>query len=223
LTLSDSDEKNQKEDEEVALLIARLQSLGVLNLAREISDERFARRIVESQLILNSISSGMAAEEKLQNEIEERLLSLHSQLFDKAASYNSAIITLGYAGFFAIWSFVSTSLNPWDSKVVATLLGFSLLLFIGWTLTVAYVSAKQTSKIAIKNNGVYADRDQKIAAILEQENINNRSFMRLQSWWASVFIATVSTGFAAGIILLVTLLLNILEIDFSFHQIFFGP
>ncbi|WP_187430439.1 hypothetical protein ROLI_006000 [Roseobacter fucihabitans] len=99
------EDERAEEDRKVDALVDYVRSIGLERMARDISDERFVRRILDSQLWINSYNIQKSIEDERQTNIEERLITFQSQLFDKAASYNNIVITFGYAGFFCDMEF----------------------------------------------------------------------------------------------------------------------
>ena len=66
------------------------------------------------------------AAEKAKN----RIIEIHSKLFDKASSYSNLILLGGYAGAFTIWNYTKPQLPLKANIVSAILLGISLAVFI---------------------------------------------------------------------------------------------
>ena len=189
-------------------------------MAKDISDERFSRRMLDSQLWINSYESEKSIEDDRQSNIEQRLIALQSQMFDKAASYNNIVISFGYAGFFAIWNFVSDQLHSWDTALIALLLGASLLVFIAWTLIVSFHNSVSMRKIASAFTVEYENTEEKLQAVLTKEQEVAVSAFRLQKMWLFVFSFTVATGFLAGFLLIAIMMCRVLNIDFDLVNIF---
>ncbi len=59
------------------------------------------------------------------------------QVFQKLEAYSKTIITLGYAGLFAIWAFVKDYLSLRAALTTALLVGFSLMVYIAWEVASA--------------------------------------------------------------------------------------
>lgn len=210
-----SDQERAAEDRKVDDLVEYIRNLGLESLSKEISEERFARRILDSQLWINSYEFEKSIEEERQSNIEQRLIALQSQMFDKAANYNNIVISFGYAGFFAIWNFVSDEMHLWDTALIALLLGSSLLVFVFWTLVISYHNSKYSRDLA----GVYSldfdNTEEKVAAILAKEHELSVSALWLQKVWFYVFIFTIFTGFSAGVMLILLMFCRVLNFDFD--------
>lgn len=213
-----SEQNHEQEDHDIEALVSYIRGLGLEGLARDISDERFARRILENQVWLNSYDIQKSIEDDRQANMEQRLLSFQSQLFDKAANYNNIVISFGYAGFFAIWNFVSNDLHAWDTSLIAVLLGSSLLVFIGWTLTIAFLNSFSTRRIAAVYSKEFENKEEKIEAIAFEEELINRQHMKLQKVWFFVFFFTVATGFLAGIALILLMLGQVIGFPFDLYD-----
>lgn len=212
-------DNHKQEDHEIEALVSYIRGLGLEKLAQEISDERFAKKILENQVWINSYNLQRSIEDELQANLEQRLLAFQSQLFDKAASYNNIVISFGYAGFFAIWNFVSTDLHSWDTAVIAVLLGSSLLVFIGWTLTIAFLNSFSTRKLAAVYTKEFESKDEKLEAIALEEEQISRKHMKLLKAWFVVFFFTVTTGFLAGVALIVLMLGQVIGVPFNLFDL----
>lgn len=214
-----SDEERADEDRKVDALARYIKDLGLERMAKDISDERFARRMLDNQLWINSYDIQKTIDDDLRSNIEQRLISFQAQLFDKAATYNNIVITFGYAGFFAIWNFVSDRLHSWDTVFIALLLGSSLLIFISWTLTVSFQNAFAMRKLAKVYTMDFENTEDKVTAIVEEESKISLAQMKLQKVWLVVFLFTVATGFSAGLALIALMLCRVLGIDFDLFDI----
>jgi hypothetical protein len=206
------------EDTKDQELVAYLRSIGAKSLASELSDLRFKNRILEARRWVDFHEARMSYEEKLHDSLEERIIATQSQIFDKAQSYMNVIVTLGYAGFFAIWNFVRESILTWDSEIIAILLGLSLITFIAWTVFSVFITSKSSIEMAKILTGDYDDRESMLEAVLAKERATRRLALNLQKLWFPTFMFSVISGFGAGAILMVLLFFNILGYQFSFHD-----
>lgn len=213
---ADRDEEDAKDVE----LENYLYRIGAKSLAAELSDLRFRNRIIEAQRWLEAHEGRISYEEKLHNEIDKRLMSNDAVLFDKAQTYMNFVVTLGYAGFFAIWNFVRGFMEPWDMKLVAVMLGLSLLVFILWTLIAMVVSARAVTRVGAAIRGTLVDREQLLEAVQNAESKNLEIGLRLQRFWLPTFSVAVFLGVGAGLILFSLLLADILGYPFSIHGFF---
>ena len=67
-------------------------------------------------------------------EVVERLDTTVAQLFQKSQAYCTAVMTVGYASFFAIWAFSKTYLPETTTIHVALAMGLSILLFVAFVI-----------------------------------------------------------------------------------------
>ncbi|MDN5788244.1 hypothetical protein [Pseudorhodobacter sp.] len=161
------------------------------------------------------------SEEKALNELFDRQIEIQSALFDKSATYNNIVITFGYAGFFAIWAYARDELTRWDMQLVAALLGFSLLLFVIWTVVTSFfisIANIGMSKILMKEITASA----KLAEIKLFETRNERRQLRYFISWYWIFLVCVLTGFSSGILLMVLLILDLLGLKPSICGMLFS-
>ena len=212
----------EQEDRHDIQLSAYLRSIGATSLAAELDDLRFRNRIVEHQLWLESHHAKISEQELHREKYDQRLIENQAALFDKAQAYNNFVVTLGYAGFFGIWATVRGSMNPWDVKLLAVILGISLLLFIVWTIIQMLAVMKGTVALGEVIGTPHSSMEDHINAIVAQELENKRQTIRLQKMWRWFFVSTVITGFSAAIGLILLLMMDLLEIPFSFHDLFKG-
>lgn len=209
----------EQEDRRDEALAAYLRSIGAKSLAAEIDDLRFRTRMIESQHWIDDHLARMSAQEALQDTYDRKLIANQASLFEKSQAYNNVILTLGYAGMFAIWNFIRDQMDPWDMKLIALLIGSSLVLFIGWTIFQMVLIARAAVAHSAVLAQVFPTMDEHIEAITECEAAVRRGALRFQRVWLWIFIPTVVLGFAAAVCLLSLLLAGVLEIPFALHQI----
>ncbi|MBW4707124.1 hypothetical protein KX928_04925 [Roseobacter sp. YSTF-M11] len=148
----------------------------------------------------------------------DQLIDIQSKLFDKVATYNNVVVTLGYAGFFAIWNYVSTDLGVADTRLVAIMLGCSLFLFVGWVVVGSFQASQLNIGIAkVLNDPSLTpfERQEKLEAV--QLN-KSKSQLRYFAVWYWVFYCSAGLGFFAGGYLLLLLLLRIVGIEFGIQS-----
>ncbi|MFC3088276.1 hypothetical protein [Tabrizicola soli] len=129
--------KREAEDRHDAELADYLRRIGARSLAAELDDLRFRNRILEAQRWLDNHDALISEHALHREKYDQRLLANQAWVFDKAQTYNNFVVTLGYAGMFGIWSFVRDEMDPWDMKLIAVLLGSSLVMFMLWTMAQA--------------------------------------------------------------------------------------
>ena len=206
--------------EQIEDLGAYMQSLGQHKLARNIWHEKFLSRIVDSSLLAQRWEFESSFLDQREREIQETLISFQSKTFDKIQTYNNFIITLGYAGFFAIWSFVDSSLAEFDRILIACLLGFSLLVFIFSTLSQGFKLASLSRKASSVLMVDYEDRQELIDAWKKYEATTQKQALKSQKAYPFIFFGSAGTGFTAGVMLIAILFFKVIGFPFSFEQIF---
>lgn len=211
--------KRAEEDRKDAELVRWLRETGFERFSEDVSDLRFAHRVLEAQRWIDAHDFHLASELAMQETHEQRLVAMHTSIFDKAAAYNNIVITIGYAGFFAIWNLTRQELNGWDNIVIALLLGASILSFIAWTLLISLHNATAFKRMGAALIAESEDRQQRIDSINQVEFENGKAALRIQRWWLPVYVFTVGTGFTAGLMLLVLLFVQTLGLSFSFHDL----
>jgi hypothetical protein len=151
----------------------------------------------------------------------DRILELQSRSFDKVVTYNNVVLTLGYAGFFAIWNHFRGELHPWDSKALAALLGVSLLLFIFWIVLGSFRFSRQGIRMAKILNQSDVSVSERMRQLDDLGRVTAKSDMVYIASWYFVFTISLLSGFAAGLILLALVILNVAGIEFSAHGLLF--
>jgi hypothetical protein len=126
-------------------------------------------------------------------------IQTQEQTFQKAEAYSKTIITLGYAGLFALWAFVKDHLSPRAIVLTATLVGFSLLIYIIWEVALMFQRAWTNHQFnkALKESP--SNPGKAINDFNEQTRANQ---VRDTKLWLVVLALTVGPGFGGAIILL---------------------
>lgn len=208
--MSESENKQDQyekiEDEKTEALARYIESLGLESLARDISEERIVRRILESRIAYDYYSVQSEIWKDRSEKALERAVSAQALLFDKAASYNNVVLTLGYAGFFAIWNIVSNQLKPAENAVIGLSLGISLGIFISWTILISVLLTLKVRRYAVIAGTEFNTLSDEIEAHKQAEDKAKRASFRLQRFWPFVFFDTVLTSLFPGLLLLLELL-----------------
>lgn len=203
------------EDRAVKRVANYLESIGLERLARDISDEKIARRIVEGQMMLNDVIARSYIEERRAEELIERQLQISTKIFDQATSYNNFIVTIGYAGFFAIWNFLQEVVQLNDSALIGILLGVSILAFTSWVLINVIANMNHMTRVSTAFSQEHSSNEEKLEAIHKVDLRNQISAMRLMKAWHYFFVTALVSGFSAGIILLILLFSFVIGENFS--------
>ena len=210
--------KWQAEDDELEILLGRLRQLGVHKLAHEISEERFARRVFESRMLYDYYSVQEAIWADRSNRALEDAVKAQSLLFDKAAAYNNVVSTLGYAGFFGIWTIVAPSLQASANAFVALMLGFSLAVFVWSTISTSIRLAFNSRRFAIIAGSDFKTHDEEIQAHRNAEDKINRANLIAQKQWPYIFSASILPAVVAGFYLFGEFILQIVGVDYTFFD-----
>lgn len=142
-------------------------------------------------------------------------LATTAALFDKSSSYNNVVSTLGYAGFFFIWNFCHDSMTNAQNAFVGVFLGFSLLVFISWTLLISVVTAQMVRWRAAVLEVDHGSRQELLEAVNEVNLRVKSRELELSKYWLPVFCVSVGTALAAGIFLLALLFSQMTGLDLS--------
>jgi|ERR1700694_1637770 len=118
---------------------------------------------------------------------------------DKASNYSRLVMTLGYGGFFAIWSGTKQYLSPKYVVLSALFLMISALLFIAYQVVeAACVSHLYVGLVKVTN----ADEKAWAEAARNYDKRSRRIGRILAGVWPPTFYVSAVTGFAGVFILL---------------------
>lgn len=208
-----SSEKAPDEDEKVGSLIDYFYRIGQPRLAQEINNEHFGRKINEILTETRFAELDQQLLEIRQSRFLEDQISIQSATFDKASSYNNIVLTLGYAGFFAIWNMVATELSVQVNTWVGFLLGVSLFAFVVWTLLSSVFTTRQIANRAKLLSREFETQEEFFSSLSLFDGQMRRSALAFQRWWPLVFTFTALTGLGAGAIVMFHLVKSIVGIS----------
>lgn len=77
----------------------------------------------------------------------EAAAAYQSRMLEASSGYNQIVVLGGYAGFFAIWSGTAAALPRWLVLVSGALMGFSLIVYVGWTIYGMIVRASHMQRM----------------------------------------------------------------------------
>lgn len=215
----DQQNKREAEDRHDQELAEYLRRIGARSLAAEMDDLRFRTRIIESQRWLDKHDALISEHALHREKYDQRLLANQAWVYDKAQAYNNFVVTLGYAGMFGIWSFVRDVMDPWDMKLIAVLLGASLVLFMLWTVAQSIWVMRAAVNLALVIYKPHDTMEDHLEAIARKEAVNMRNSARQARIWPWFFVPTVLLGFGAAFCLLAIMLADIIGRPFALHQI----
>ncbi len=202
-----SDEEKEED------IISYLRSIGATKFADFIAEERLVRRVLEARIEYDYYSWQAEIWKDREEKALEFAVSAQAMLFDKSANYNNVIVTLGYAGFFSVWSLVSDELTRNENAFVGLFLGVSLLLFVFWTLRVSVLLALNVRRYAVIAGTTFQTFDEELNAHKLAEERTTRAMLRAQRHWPFFFILTTLSGLVAGITVLAELFFQIVGIE----------
>lgn len=195
------------------------KSIGQERISRQIEDEKFTGQMTATHVV--AIQSAIESEflQKREDQIQEWFSQLHAKVIDEAQRYNNVVVTLGYASFFGIWSFVNQSLPDFDRVLIAFFLGVSILGFVVWTLALSVVSTLNLRKTNLMLTREFSSRDEFHESLMQDDLRRTKTYMRAFRFYPFVFIFCVVTGFSAGLLLFTHLGAEIIGKSFSILQL----
>jgi len=207
-------EEFRAEDAKVNELCDYLKSIGLKDFAEEIWDLKHANRLAELSASIRYSELSGHLWELWEDKLLETEISVQSAIFDKSISYNSVILTLGYAGFFSIWNIVSDDLSLVANSWVGLLLGASLIVFVVWTLLSSIVLTRHIGKRAKLIQNEYETRQEMIKAFTSVHADVSKFALRMQILWPYMFSFSALTGLGAGAFLCAKLVEHVVGVEF---------
>ncbi|WP_143079943.1 hypothetical protein [Roseinatronobacter thiooxidans] len=110
--------------------------------------------------------------------------------------------------------------HPWDSSLLAFILGFSLFLFVFWNIITTFLFSRHNIKMA-KALSQNTDAHSMIRDAQAVERDFQRWSLKYYASWYIVFLLSAISGFISGLILLFLLGMNIIYESFSLHSVIF--
>lgn len=131
-------------------------------------------------------------------DVLEAQKELTAHAFGQAQAYTNVILVVGYAGFFAIWSFVKADMTRAQVFWSGLLIALSLTAFILWEIYGAFYRSRSLLSLARAVN----DPSNFEKLIAQHRSEERTRVIWLGRVWAITFGFTVITGFSAVGILL---------------------
>lgn len=146
-----------------------------------------------------------------------------ASMYDAAKAYHTTVLTIGYAGFFAIWAFSREYLPQKISFLVGASIGISIVFYVVFEifqmlyLMLIIVRARQFL-VPKRLPGSLADilefsESHKINAELFQNTLK-KSGLFLIFVWPFFFIPSLFSGFGGGLLLLYNFFAHIFGWDY---------
>ena len=173
---------------------------------KRIVAEAEGQSIKRNQELVESLNA-VIHEQKLTGQIAviEQQKQILAHIYEKAAAYTNLIMVGGYAGLFAVWQFTRHSLSTTVTLFIAVLAMTSLICFVGFEV---YKNVT-TSLFLLRLGRVISSH------VPEQDRIEAWQLAvtghatRQAKLWPFFLIPTVTTGFIAGVVLLIALLFEL--------------
>lgn len=131
------------------------------------------------------------------------------QVTDASARYNSVITLIGYASYFATWSFVRTELKPSEAAIVGILGLISVALYVIWEIGMMLRRSTSARRLAdLINRELQPDE-----FLHRLEEVKHKEAVGAARWlwlWAIVFGLSVLVAVAGGSLLMWSLARSIL-------------
>lgn len=133
----------------------------------------------------------------------EEVVRLFSDLltvtFDKSSSYLNIVTLGGYAAFFALWSLLGQDLSTGQKFWSALLIGFSVVLFVGFEISKAAILYWRLWKMRAVVKATPDTLQQRVANFHSAQAATLRVGAGI---WLVIFPLTVVTGVAGASVLL---------------------
>ena len=149
------------------------------------------------------------------DELLAKIQSFQTESLQKTQAYNNVVVSLGYAGMFAIWQFVAEDMPPRDNALVAVLFGLSLLGFVLWIL-ITSIGGQLRAVAAVKElMDPHTSNHTKLALMKRHEDNVRSKHARVLITWQLLFGFAVLTGLAAGAAILSLSFAILVDVEFS--------
>lgn len=154
------------------------------------------------------------AQNALAERFKDTMIDAQSKLYDKSTAYSNLIMVGGYAGAFTIWGNTTDDLTRHANILVATTIGFSLLVFILYQVYKMATHILHFNKIRyiISDNRTLAEFFREWNALEKQQ----ANYTLRNDTWASAICLVICVGTAlTGVF---TLFYNFLAIMFDWPK-----
>ena len=164
---------------------------------------------------------------KIQSKLAENYSIMQAQIdeqtrniFDRTRDYNNTVVTIGYAGFFAIWAFTRDVLPTSVTIHVALAMGVSILLFVIFVvidmLFLTYVTLKFHSNIRYNFNfstieEAFTQSEEHKSRAIEFQKEVRRATIGIVSVWPFFFLPSLACGLYAALVLMYNFIASLTE------------
>jgi hypothetical protein len=143
--------------------------------------------------------------------LQERMdnyIKSQGELFVKAETYAKAVILLGFAGIFGIWSFVRDYLSTDSANTSAILIGVSLLVYVSYTIGTVI----NTSIAQFRFNALPHETPSAFFAAVDALSVKQKAKSKGQArLWMIQIVLTTGFGYAGALLLLYNCVAKILS------------
>jgi hypothetical protein len=133
---------------------------------------------------------------------------LIAHAFGHAQAYTNVVLSVGYAGFFAIWSFLKPDLSKGETLWSALLVSVSLTVFILWEVYQSFYRSRSIMSLA----ETVKDPSRFEVAIDRYRREENSRVISLKRVWVVAFLLTVVTGFGGTLILIYAFIRSLIKL-----------
>lgn len=148
-------------------------------------------------------------EHETQERLRDELISVNSQIFDKASAYTNLVIVAGYAGFLTVWTNVRTTMTHRELVASGLAIFVSLAVFVVWEIFTMIYLARAMQQFA----RVAEAPPSKVAEIFGQmQRAQQRAVLRNRALWMWALLATLIPGLFAAGVLFTSLLRNLFQV-----------
>ena len=153
-------------------------------------------------------------------DVTEKLDTITAQLYQKAQTYNNAVIGVGYASFFAIWAFSRSYLPETTSIHVALAMGLSIFLFVIFVvIDMSYqttIVMRANAKLRYKYEATTLEGliDESRAQKAKSDQFSQslmRGNLAMLAVWPFFFVPSLLTGVYAALLLFYNFAAHLVE------------
>jgi len=133
---------------------------------------------------------------------------LIAHAFSQAQAYTNVVLSAGYAGFFAIWSFLKPDLSKGETFWSALLVSVSLTAFILWEVYQSFYRSRSILGLA----ETVKDPSRFQAAIEKYKREEHSRVLSLKRVWVVAFSLAVVTGFGGILVLIYAFIRSLIKL-----------
>jgi hypothetical protein len=144
--------------------------------------------------------------------LAEAQIKLYAAIYDRAKSYSSLVLSVGYAGFFALLSSTKPYLSKHQILIAAILMLTSLASFVSFEIYQTLHAGLATRRRArFLFDGTTVSTEELVVKIQSVESVGQKAELRIGRLWVFAWSGAVGTAVAAYVILLVCYIRTLLN------------